>query len=111
MKGKTVFAFPGNPVSSFVIFELFAKPFIYKCMNHDWEPYSLRLQAGAKMERKKTARQSWFPVKINKEGKVVPLEYHGSAHIFALNQADGIVSMEIGQDAINEGDWIDVRHI
>ena len=110
-KDKYVFALPGNPVSSFIIFELLAKPFIYKFMNYNWEPVTLRLQAGSKMSRKKTDRQSWFPIDITKDGKVVPLEYHGSAHIFALNRADGIIAMEIGQDTINEGDWLNVRQI
>ena len=80
-------------------------------MGHDWRPLKFRLQAGKTINRNKITRQSWLPAKINEEGKVVPLEYHGSAHIFALNQADGIISMDIGQSVINEGEWIDVRQI
>ncbi len=110
-KDKYVFALPGNPVSSFIIFELLAKPFIYKFMNCDWKPVTMRLKAGRKMTRKKVDRQSWFPIEIDSDGKVVPLEYHGSAHIFALNGADGIIAMEIGQDTIMEGDWLNVRQI
>lgn len=110
-ENKYVFALPGNPVSSFIIFELLARPFIYKFMNYDWKPVTLRLQAGNKISRKKKDRHSWFPIEINQDGKVIPMEYHGSAHIFALNRADGIVGMEIGQDTINEGDWLNVRQI
>jgi molybdopterin molybdotransferase len=110
-KGKYVFAFPGNPVSSFIIFELLAKPFIYKMMNHDWKPVSMKLEAGMEIKRRKTGRQSWFPVELNHEGKVVPLEYHGSAHIFALNRAIGIASMDIGVGVIREGERVDVRQI
>jgi molybdopterin molybdotransferase len=109
--GKFVFALPGNPVSSFIVFELLAKPFIFKCMGHDWDPLEMRLMAGETMSRKKTVRQSWFPVEINDQGRVVQLDYHGSAHIFALNRAAGIISMEIGQDTIKEGDWVNVRQI
>ena len=111
MQGKRVFAFPGNPVSSFIVFELFAKPYLYSCMGHSWQPVTLRLRAGMEMKRRKTVRQSWFPVEINTDGKAVPLEYHGSAHIFALNRADGIIKMDVGQEVINEGDWVDVRQI
>ena len=110
-EGKRVFAFPGNPVSSFMIFELFARPYLYACMGHDWKPVTLRLRAGKEMRRKKTERQSWFPVEINEQGRVVPLEYHGSAHIFALNRADGVIAMDIGQEVVNEGDWVNVRQI
>ena len=108
---KYVFGLPGNPVSSFVIFELMAKPFIYKCMGYNWKPLGIKLPAGARMSRKRTSRQSWFPIEINEEGKVIPLDYHGSAHIFALNRASGIISMDIGQESIEIGDWVDVRQI
>ncbi len=109
--GKYVIGLPGNPVSSFVIFELLAKPFIYKCMGHDWKPVGIKLPTGKRITRKKASRQSWFPVEINKEGELMPLDYHGSAHIFALNQASGIISMDIGIKSIEKGDWVDVRQI
>jgi molybdopterin molybdotransferase len=52
----------------------------------------------------------WLPVKI-KAGKVYPLEYHGSAHIFALADADAIAAIPLGITELNEGDLIDVRPV
>ena len=38
------------------------------------------------------------------EGKVFPLDYHGSADIFALNQAQGFIYFKVGQAQIEEGE-------
>ena len=45
------------------------------------------------------------------EGKVIPLEYHGSAHINALTNANGLISVPIGQTALKEGELVDVRQL
>lgn len=110
-KNKFVFGLPGNPVSSYFILELLVKPFIYKCMNHDWQPPVLRLRAGAPITRKKSNRLSWMPVRIDREGFVHVVEYHGSAHIFSLSSADGIIAVPIGTTIIEEGEFVDVRPI
>lgn len=107
--GKFVFGLPGNPVSSYFILELLVKPFIYKCMNHDWAPPVLRLKAARQMTRKKSNRLSWMPVRIDREGLVHEVEYHGSAHIFSLSAADGIIPVPIGKTTIEEGEFVDVR--
>jgi molybdopterin molybdotransferase len=109
--GKFVFGLPGNPVSSYFLLELLVKPFIYKCMRLDWNPPVFRLKAGEPMTRKKTDRLSWIPVRIDHEGCVHPIEYHGSAHIFALAGADGIICMPVGQAIIEIGELVDVRPI
>ncbi len=110
-KNKFVFGLPGNPVSSYFILELLVKPFVYKCMNHDWNPPVLRLRAGAQISRKKSNRLSWMPVRIDCEGLVYVVEYHGSAHIFSLSSADGIISVPIGTTVIEKGEFVDVRPI
>lgn len=110
-KEKYIFALPGNPVSAFVQFEILVKPFLLKCMGHDWKPQVWKLPAGKKFIRKKTERMSWIPVKLSEEGKVIPLDYHGSAHIFSLNQAQGFIYFRVGQSQIDEGELVNVRPI
>ncbi len=108
-KQKFVFGLPGNPVSSYFILDLLVKPFIYKCMGCNWNPPVLRLRAGERMTRKKSNRLSWMPVRIDQEGLVYQVEYHGSAHIFSLQLADGIIPVPIGKTIIEEGEFVDVR--
>ncbi len=110
-RNKFVFGLPGNPVSSFFILELLVKPFIYKCMGHDWKPPVLRLRSASRIERKKSNRLSWMPVRIDSEGMVHEIEYHGSAHIFSLGSAEGIIPVPIGKTIIEEGEFVDVRSI
>jgi len=107
-KDKTaIFAFPGNPVSTFLPFEIMAKPFIYKLMGHDYLPKTFPLVAGDDFKRKSGDRKAFAPVKIIK-GKVFPVEFHGSAHINALCPAEGFISFPVGVLKINKGEIIDV---
>ncbi|MEN6622539.1 MAG: gephyrin-like molybdotransferase Glp [Smithella sp.] len=102
IKDKTaIFAFPGNPVSTFFPFEIMAKPFIYKLMGHDYIPRTYSLTTGTNFKRKLSDRKAFVPVRIE-NGKVYPVEFHSSAHINALCYTDGIISFPIGVLEIKE---------
>ena len=103
------FGLPGNPVSTFVIFELLVKPFLYKLMGHDYSPRCVRMRLDEPIGRKDTDRQSWIPVKIVSDDAVKPVEYHGSAHLLALCEADGLISLEIGVASLARGTPVQVR--
>jgi len=109
--GKFIFGLPGNPVSSFVQFELLVKPLIFKMTGHDYRPPSVNLPMGIEFTRKRAERLSWVPVKINEDGSVVPIEYHGSAHINALTLADGLIPVPIGKTKLEKGEPVHVRQI
>ncbi len=105
------FGLPGNPVSTFVLFEILVKPFLYKLMGHDYRYPNVQLPLGESLRRKETIRQRWFPVAITEAGTVKPVEYHGSAHISSLCGADGLVSMAVGVAEIEKGTIVPVRLI
>ena len=71
---KYCFGLPGNPVSSFVLFELLVKPFLYKLMGHDYEPLKYRIPLAVPLINKKAKSQRWIPVSITDEGTVKPVE-------------------------------------
>ena len=106
-----VFGLPGNPVSSFTIFELMVKPLLFRMMGHIYNPQELSLPIGADYERKKADRISWTPVYINSGGMVMPESYHGSAHIHSLAGATGLMAMETGIFSYKKGDIVNVRQI
>lgn len=106
-----IFGLPGNPVSSFVQFELLVKPLVYKLCGFDFSPLKIKLPMGKGYSRKRSTRLSWLPVQINEKGEVLPLDYHGSAHINALTVADGLISIPIGTTDLNKGELVDVRQI
>ncbi len=106
--GKYLFGLPGNPVSSFVQFEMLVKPLIFALMGFDFKPLEIKLPMGQTYLRRQTKRKSFVPVFI-KSGKVYPVEYHGSAHIHSYIFADGIVALSLGESKLEEGALVDVR--
>lgn len=112
-KNSPVFCFglPGNPVSTFIMFELFVKPFLYKMMGHDFKPVIAQMPLDKTIKRKKTQRDSWLPVFFTEDGKAAKIEYHGSAHINALCQADGLLRIPAGVAQIEGGTPVAVRQI
>jgi molybdopterin molybdotransferase len=80
-------------------------------MGHSWKPPLLRLPTAERLARKNNDRLGWIPVGINMEGKVVSIDYHGSAHIFALKDAQGIASLPVGTLVIEKGELVDVRPV
>jgi len=105
------FGLPGNPVSTFIIFELFVKPFLFKMMGHDFKPVVGYRQLERTITRKKTERDSWLPVVFTENNKVASIEYHGSAHINALSEADGLLCIPAGIAELKEGTTVAVRQI
>lgn len=105
------FGVPGNPVSTFAVFELLIKPFLYKLMGHDYRPLYIRMPLNETIKRKDTERLGWIPVIITKDGRLKPIEYHGSAHINALSEAAGLISIDIGVAEISKNSLVPVRLI
>ncbi|HPA86735.1 MAG TPA: molybdopterin molybdotransferase MoeA [Bacteroidales bacterium] len=106
-----VFGLPGNPVSSFLQFELLVRPLVYKMMGHDWKPLEFSMPMRERFERKFADRLAFIPVRITGGGAVIPVEYHGSAHISALPGADGIIAMPVGKNILERGEIVSVRPI
>jgi molybdopterin molybdotransferase len=109
-KNKYCFGLPGNPVSSFMQFDLLVKPLIYHLMGQEYQPLDIRMPMGVEYKRRNADRRAYFPV-IIQNGELFPVDYHGSAHIHALSSAHGIVSIEIGKEEIKKGEMIHVRQI
>jgi molybdopterin molybdotransferase len=107
---KIFFGVPGNPVSTFVIFEIFIKPLIYRMMDYTYVPLFIRGVLTQPVVRKRAGRSAFVPVYYN-QGNVEPVEYHGSAHIHALTKANGLVSIEQGVYEIPSGSTVNVRSL
>ena len=107
---RFIFGLPGNPVSTFVIFEVFVKPFLYRMMGLAWTPAGMRGRLSKALRRATADRTEFIPVRINR-GFVEPVAYRGSAHLNSLADANGLVRVEIGVDEIPEGSEVDVRPI
>ena len=64
--GAIVFGVPGNPVSTFVIFEVFIKPVLFRMMGLAEEPSIVPGDAGARdLLRRRTERAAFVPVRVS----------------------------------------------
>lgn len=108
---KAVFGLPGNPVSTFVQFEVMVRPFLDKMTGVTAEEPKLMMPLAADYSRKRADRMIWIPFIITGEGEALPLEYHGSAHITALPGAWGLIIIPRGQSWIQKGEMVSVRQI
>ena len=63
------------------------------------------------IKRKDIERQEWFPVAITKEGTLKLIEYHGSAHIGALSNADGLIKVDVGVADVEKGEIVQIKLI
>ena len=108
---KAVFGLPGNPVSTFVQFEVMVRPFLNKMTGVTAEEPGLMMPLAADYSRKRADRMIWIPFIITGEGEALPLEYHGSAHITALPDAWGLITIPRGQNWIQKGEMVKVRQL
>ena len=109
--GKYLFALPGNPVSGFVQFELMVRHLINTMTGCFDSEKTIRLPLGMDYRRRRTDRKAFVPVTVTEEGMVVPVDYHGSAHIHSYIHALGVISVELGVNQISKGTLLDVRFL
>jgi molybdopterin molybdotransferase len=106
-----VFGLPGNPVSTLTLFEILVKPFLFKMMGHDERPIKIVMPLEQAVTLKAADRQTWIPVVLSERGGVVPVDFHGSAHILALCRADGLIAIPRGVTHLPAGTPARVRRI
>ena len=75
------------------------------------EEHALMMPLAADYSRKRADRMAWIPFILTGEGEALPIEYHGSAHITALPDAWGIITIPRGQSWIQKGEMVSVRQI
>jgi molybdopterin molybdotransferase len=105
---KALFGLPGNPVSSFILFELMVKPYLFRMMGHNHRHTELTLPMGKDYSRRKAERRSLVPVTIV-NNEIHTIDYHGSAHINAYTAAEAVLIVETGVTGIKRGEPANVR--
>jgi molybdopterin molybdotransferase len=108
---KAVFGLPGNPVSTFVQFEVMVRAFLNRLVGVTEQEPLLQMPLAEDYSRKRAERLSWLPCTITPAGEAKPVEYHGSAHISALTGAWGIITIPRGQSWIQKGETVSVRQV
>jgi molybdopterin molybdotransferase len=106
---KHIIGLPGNPVSSFIQFEVFVLPFLRKLMNYTRPEMRLPISLSLDFNRKRSDREECLPVQLTNQNEVQMVDYHGSAHIHAYHQAFGFINIPAGKTEIKKGELVHVR--
>ena len=105
------FGLPGNPVSTMVTFELFARPMIEALAGMTAQPLTF-LRARLKSEiRTKTGLKRFLPAVLSGEfenAEVELAQWQGSGDIAALARANCYVVIPPDRDRIDAGEWVPV---
>ncbi|MGO8751041.1 MAG: molybdopterin molybdotransferase MoeA [Thermoguttaceae bacterium] len=101
--GAAVFGLPGNPVSVYVMFHVFVRRAAARLCGSPWSPGEITLGLGREFRRRKVDRVEYVPARINDDGTVVPVTFHGSAHLAALMEADGLLIVPLEASVLEAG--------
>ena len=93
---KVVFGLPGNPVSVYLTFHLFVLRAVALMTGAAPGLRGFTLPLATDFQRRKAQRAELVPCQLTSQGAVQPVEYHGSAHLHALTQADGFFIVPVG---------------
>jgi molybdopterin molybdotransferase len=105
-----VIGLPGNPVSVFILFEVLVRPLLLRRMGIPYEPSVVRATTADEIRRRNDERLEFRPVALW-DGRVHTIAFHGSSHVQALANANGLIQIEIGCRVIPAGTEVDVRQI
>jgi len=99
-----VFGLPGNPVSSFVIFEVFVRPYLGRMMGADLARPRIRARLDGAVS-KAIDRVHYLPARVRGEGDgtvATLIPWQGSADLFALTKANAFVVVPV-QSTVEKG--------
>jgi molybdopterin molybdotransferase len=78
-------------------------------MGHHYQPRTFRFALGVDIRQEFSDRLNFIPANINSESEVVPVEFHGSAHIHALSGATHLLEVPAGTKNLKKGEAVNVR--
>jgi molybdopterin molybdotransferase len=110
-----VIGLPGNPVSTFVNFEVFVRPLVYALAGLVHRPPIVTVPLADGISRRNTATVEWFPVRLEHLPggglQAVAMPYRGSSMLNVLTGAHGLACYRTGQEKLEAGGMVDVRLI
>jgi molybdopterin molybdotransferase len=104
---KLIFGLPGNPNAVYLTFKLLVQRAIARMQKLTVATlYELRL--AKTYTHKKAERAAFIPGKLTAAGEIEPINYHGSAHLLALLNADVFFVVDRNIDCIKQKEKVKV---
>jgi len=108
---KPFFALPGNPISTFVTFTLFARPALSALGGAAFAPaLFLRARLGESCSQKGQL-SVFLPARVEQQGSepvVSPVKWQGSGDLVALARANCFLVLHPHETHLNAGEWVNV---
>ncbi len=117
-----VFGLPGNPVSTYILFEMMIKPFIFHLQGLEFHPPRIVGTLTKHMKRRDAERLEFRPVQIKisqypsdpaSNSPTLPvfelIHYKGPSHLNALVQAEALLIIPPGVKEISPGELVMVQ--
>lgn len=109
--GKFFFGLPGNPISTFVTFALFARPALAVLGGSDFEPpVFLRARMGKPLQQR-TGLTAFLPARLERmsgDPVVSPVGWQGSGDLVGVAAANCFIVIHPDQTSLAEREWVDV---
>ncbi|MEI8083633.1 MAG: gephyrin-like molybdotransferase Glp [Actinomycetes bacterium] len=104
-----IITLPGNPVSAFVSFELFARPALRALGGHAVTDRPAVTLVLTEPVRRSPDRHRYIPARADLgAGTVAPTAKHGSHMVTAVAEADALISISAGHDQVFAGEPCEV---
>ncbi len=108
-KGKLFFGLPGNPASTMVTFELFARAAIEKMSGESTSMLPLLRARLTREFRHKTGLTRFLPARLSEDGSsITPESWQGSGDVAALARANAFLVADADRESWAAGDDIRV---
>jgi molybdopterin molybdotransferase len=109
VNGKFFFGLPGNPVSTMVTFELFARAAVEILGGQTETLLPLTWSTLSENFRQKAGLTRFLPARLSSDGSLVtPLHWQGSGDIAGLTRANAFLVTEPGRESWSQGEPIRV---
>jgi molybdopterin molybdotransferase len=105
--GKLFFGLPGNPASTMVTFELFARAALDLLSGRDSAPLPVTFAKLTGPFRHKTGLTRFLPAILN-EGQITPVDWQGSGDVPSICRANAFLVADPDRAEYNTGDLIQV---
>src|SRR5262249_26124048 len=110
LKNHFIVGLPGNPVSTFVAFELFVRPVLQRLQGLEYR--RLKIVKGTLEDEvvEKSGRTAFLPAKasgLSGRNKISTLPWKGSADIFSVVHANGLLIVPLETKHLSPGDEVE----
>ena len=107
-QGTFFFGLPGNPVSTMVTFEVFARAAVELLAGQRQAPLAMSWARLAAPFRHKPGLTRFLPAYLGEDGSLMPIGWRGSSDVPAVVRANAYLVAEASRESWREGDWIQV---